>query len=152
MDSMFDPPNLRQPFKYRRQAISIISGIVIAAIAISILLRYHTERATIREFMNALVTENYQKAYQVWKPSQSYTYQDFLQDWGNDGYYGPVKSYRIDNHQTDRVRGGNAVAITVETSPYQPFPEESDPVKHAKTKRVILWVEFSNEALAFPAD
>ena len=152
MDSMFDPPALRQPFKYRRQAISIVSGIVIAAITIAILLRYHTERATIRQFMNALVTENYQTAYQIWKPSSSYTFQDFLQDWGKEGYYGPVKSYRIDNHQTERVHGGNAVSITVETSPYQPFPDESDPVKHAKTKRVVLWVEFSNQALAFPAD
>jgi hypothetical protein len=150
--SMFDPPRLRPPFKYQRQVITVAAGVVIVAITIAILLRFHTERATIREFMNALVSENYQAAYKIWKPSPSYSYQDFMQDWGSNGYYGPVKSYRIDNHETEKVRGDNSVAITVELSPFQPFPDESDPVKHAKTKRLVLWVQFSNESLAFPAD
>jgi hypothetical protein len=152
MDSMFDPPGLRPSFKYRREAIMVASGIVIAAIVIAVLLRFHTERATVRQFMNALIAGNYQAAYQTWKPPSTYTLDDFMQDWGTNGYYGPVRSYRIDNHQTEKVRGGNSVAITVELSPFQPFPPETDPVKYVKTKRVILWVQFSNESIAFPAD
>ena len=152
MDSMFDPPPVRPPWRYRRLAITVGAGVVIAAITIAILLRFHTERATIRQFMNALVVENFQSAYQIWKPSPSYSFQDFMQDWGPGGYYGPVKSYRIDNHQTEKARGGNSVTITVEVSPFQPFPDEDDAVKQMKTKRIVLWVQFSNESISFPPD
>jgi hypothetical protein len=150
--TLFDAPAQRPPWKYRRPFLTIAAAIVIAAVAIVVLLRFHTERTTIRRFMNALVTENYQQAYQIWKPAPSYSLPDFLQDWGPAGYYGPVKSYRIDNHQTEKVKGGESVAITVEVSPFQPFPDESDPVKHNQTKSVVLWVKFSDESLSFPPD
>jgi len=149
--TIFDAPPLRPPWKYRRLAFAIGAGVVIAAVAIFFLLRFHTERSTVRQLMNALVAEDFQSAYKVWKPNPAYTMQDFMQDWGPNGYYGPVKSYRIDNHLTEKVKGGGSVSITVDVSPYQPFPED-DPVKANKTKQVRLWVQFNNESLSFPPD
>ena len=45
--------------------------------------------------MSTVSQGDLQKAYQIWQPSQSYSFKDFTEDWGPGGYYGPVKSYRI---------------------------------------------------------
>ena len=148
--TIFDAPPIKPPWKYRRAALFVGSGVVIAAITIAILLRFHTERDTVRRLMNAIAVGNFQEAYQVWKPSPSYSYQDFVQDWGPDGYYGPVKSWRIENHLTQKQ--GSVVTIAVDVSPYQPFPGDEDPVKASKTKQVLLWVHFSDQSLSFPPE
>ncbi|HXU47423.1 MAG TPA: hypothetical protein VN727_00120 [Candidatus Binatia bacterium] len=146
--TIFDAPPIKPPWKYRRLAIAVGAAVVIAAITIAVLLRFHTERNTVRQFMNAVAESNFQQAYQVWKPSPSYTFQDFMQDWGPDGYYGPVKSFRIDNHLTQKQ--GTVVSITVDVSPYRPFPADDDPIKASKTKQVRLWVQFKDESISFP--
>lgn len=147
---LFDSPPIKPPWKYRKPAIALGAAIVIAAITIAVLLRFHTERNTVRSLMNAIADGNFQRAYQVWKPSSSYSYQDFIQDWGPNGYYGPVKSYRIDNHLTERQ--GSVVSITVDISPYRPFPADDDFIKASKTKQVQLWVQFKDESLSFPPE
>lgn len=148
--TIFDAPPIKPPWKYRRPAIAVAAAVVIAAIVFAVLLRFHAERDTVRRFMNAVADGNFQHAYQVWKPSPSYTYQDFIQDWGPNGYYGPVKSYRLDNHLTQKQ--GTVVRITVEVSPYRPFPTDDDPIKEAKTKQLQLYVNFKDESISFPPD
>jgi hypothetical protein len=148
--TIFDAPPIKPPWKYRRPVLFIASGILIAVIVIFWLLRFHTEYATMRRVMDAIDAGNYQQAYQIWKPSPSYTYDDFLQDWGPNGYYGPVKSYRIDYHLTDKK--GSSVEITVDLSPYSPFPTEDDFVKYSKTKQARLWVASKDQSLSFPPD
>ena len=148
--TIFDAPPLRPPWKYRRLAFAIAAGVVIAAIVIFVLLRFHKERSTVGQMMNDVVAEDFQAAYKVWKPTPSYSFQDFMQDWGPEGYYGPIKSYQINNHLTEKVRGGGSVAITVKVSPFQPFPAEDDAVKQTKTKEVQLWVQFKDESISFP--
>lgn len=148
--TIFDAPPLRPPWKYRRLTFFVGSGVVIAAIVIFWLLRFHTEYATMRRVMDSIETGNYQQAYQVWKPTSSYSYQDFLQDWGPDGYYGPVKSYQIDYHLTDSK--GSNVEITVDLSPFQPFPTSGDFVKMSKTKQARLWVASKDQSVSFPPD
>jgi len=148
--TIFDAPPIKPPWKYRRLAIAVGAGIVIATITIAVLLRFHTERNTVRRFMTAVADGNLQQAYQIWKPSASYTFQDFAQDWGPNGYYGPVKSFAIDNHLTEKQ--GSVVSITVDVSPYRPFPTDDDPIKQSKTKSVQLWVRFSDESMSFPPD
>jgi hypothetical protein len=92
--TIFDAPPIKPPWKYRRLALAAGSGVVIAACVIFWLLRFHAEYKTVRNVMTSIADGNFQQAYQLWKPTSSYSYQDFLQDWGQDGYYGPVKSYR----------------------------------------------------------
>jgi hypothetical protein len=148
--TIFDAPPVRPPFKYRLHAIAAVCGILLAIIIIGFLLRFHTERNTIRQVMNAIAVGNFQQGYALWKPTSGYSFDDFMQDWGPDGYYGPVKSYRIDNHLTEKVRGGGSVSITLDLSPYQPFPANDDFVKQNKTKHVRLWVQFKDESISFP--
>jgi hypothetical protein len=109
--------------------------------------RFHSERKTAEQFLQAVIAEDMQRAYQIWKPSASYTMKDFVEDWGPEGYYGPVKSYQIETAQ----KSGNAsgVTIVVELSPFSPFPEKSDKVKNYRNKEVRLWVESKDLSMGF---
>src|SRR5207245_4395624 len=70
------------------------------------LVRFYPEKKAAEHFFNALVVGDTQLAYQIWKPQgSSYSYSDFLDDWGPSGYYGPIKSYRIESAQAP-PRGG----------------------------------------------
>ena len=134
--------------KSRRRMILAIVLVVFVAAGLWWVLRYHKERVTILHFMTAVIAGNMQQAYQVWKPSPSYTFKDFQDDWGANGYYGPVRSFRIKD--TDRPKASTAVAIKLELSPYQPFPADNDMAKQNKTKEVVLWVELKDESISFP--
>jgi hypothetical protein len=41
------------------------------------------------------------------------------------------------------------VIVTVEVSPYSPFPANNDEAKQNKTKEVRLWVQFKDQSLGF---
>jgi hypothetical protein len=109
-----------------------------------------SEEHTIDHFMDAVTAGNFQLAYQIWKPHQgsSYTFQDFLADWGEKGYYGPLKSYRREAAAEPR-NGGSGVIVTVEISAFHPFPANSDP-QSARNREVKLWVERSDQSISFP--
>lgn len=146
--ALFEAVEEHPKAKSRRRMILVIVLVVFVAAGLWWVLRYHKERVTILHFMTAVIAGNMQQAYQVWKPSPSYTYKDFQDDWGPNGYYGPVRSFRIKD--TDRPKASTAVAIKIELSPYQPFPAENDMAKQSKTKEVVLWVELKDESISFP--
>ena len=74
-------------------------------------------------FFDALVAGDPSTAYQIWKPGASYEMKDFLADWGPEGYYGPVKSYKI--LKASAPLQANAVAVRVALSPFAPMPDAS---------------------------
>jgi hypothetical protein len=45
------------------------------------------EEGRVRHFMAAIEEGQYDTAYQEWDGDAHYTMNDFLQDWGKDGYY-----------------------------------------------------------------
>ena len=149
--AIFDSVEQHPPSKKRRYIVTGIALAILLAGSVWWLLRFHTEKGTIRHFMNAVIAGNLQQAYQIWKPSPSYSFNDFVEDWGPNGYYGPVKSFHIENRPEHRA-GGSGVAIKIELSPYQPFPADDDQVKRAKTKEVTLWVEFKDQSITFPPE
>jgi hypothetical protein len=146
--ALFDTVEEHPHAKARRRVILAIVLVAFIAAALGWVLRYHKERVTILHFMTAVISGNMQQAYQVWKPSPSYTFKDFQDDWGTNGYYGPVKSFRIKD--TDSPKASSAVAIKIELSPYQPFPADNDMAKQSKTKEVVLWVELKDQSISFP--
>lgn len=148
--AIFDAVEQKPPSKVRRYLISGLALVLILAATLWWMLRFHTEKVTIHHFMNAVVAGNLQEAYKIWKPSQSYSFRDFTDDWGPNGYYGPVKSFRME--RPSRPHGGSAVAIKLELSPYDKFPDDNDMVKQNKTKEVTLWVEFSDQSISYPPD
>ncbi len=135
--------------KLRRYIITGVALAVLVALGLWYVLRFTTEKHTVTRFMDAVVAGNLQLAYQTWHPHPSYSYRDFLSDWGPDGYYGPIKSYRIESAQQPR-HGGSGVIITVEISPFAPFPSSDDLAKSRRTREVRIWVERSDQSLSFP--
>jgi hypothetical protein len=74
--------------------------------------------------------------------------KDFVDDWGPNGYYGPIQSFHV--AKTEHLRGGSGVEIKIRLSPYKPFPDDNDAVKQSKTKEVTLWVQFNDQSISFP--
>ena len=78
-----------------------------------------------------------QQAYEIWKPSASYSFDGFLkEDWGPDGYYGPVKSYHVKEAYRCRTEARSAAEIVRWTSARtHRFPTETM-MKQSKSKEV----------------
>jgi hypothetical protein len=128
----------------------ILSGMVFAllmCVGVWWMFRFHTEKKTVESFLEAVVAGDTQLAYRIWKPQPSYTYQDFLADWGPQGTYGPVRSYRLETAQ--QPSGASGVIVVVELSPFEKFPENSEQEKLPKLKEVRLWVERGDQSLSF---
>jgi hypothetical protein len=76
-----------------------------------------------------------------------YSYKDFMEDWGPAGYYGPVKSYRVES-ASEPDKSGSGIIVTVEVSPFQPFPNDNEVEKSSKTKEVKMWVESKDKSIS----
>ncbi len=146
---LFDSTEEHPPSKVLRYIITGVVFVGLIAGFIAYQLRFHTEEGTLRHFMDAVVAGKMDEAYRIWKPSETYSFKDFLEDWGPEGYYGPIKSYRLEHIEKNKPNASGVVA-TIELSPYQPFPDDHDAAKQSKTKEVRLWVEFKDQSLGFP--
>ena len=133
--------------KLRRYILTGLASAVLLAAGYLYLTRYSTEKDTATKFFDAVVKGDTEAAYRIWQPKPSYTYKDFLDDWGEKGYYGPVKSYQIVVAQ--RPKNGSGVVVVVEVSPFAPFPANTDREKLRQNKEVKLWVERQNQSIAF---
>jgi hypothetical protein len=136
------------PSPLPRYLIGGVIFVLLMTVAVAWMLRFHSEKKLVDSFFQAVVAGEYQKAYDIWKPPARYTMEDFLDDWGEKGFYGPVKSYQIVTAQRPRG-GGSGIIVAVEVSPYERFPEDSDQAKHRYTKEVRIWVEKSDLSLGF---
>jgi len=146
---LFDTPQTEQhSSKLRRYVIMVLVFIALVAGASWYLLRYYHEKDTVRHFLNEVSAGNMQQAYKIWKPTGSYSFKDFLQDWGPNGYYGPVRSYHIE--RATRRSNSNAVDVIVEVSPEKQFPSGSDASEQNQVKEVDLGVRLSDQSLSFP--
>ena len=145
--SLLEPP-ADTTSKSRPMAFAAAALILIVIVALWYTFRYYPEKRAADHFFGALVAGDTAQAYQLWKPSSSYAMKDFLADWGPDGYYGPVKSYKITD--TSARRGASGVVVTVSISPFSPIPEPSDVEKSRKTRVVSVWVESKDHSFSFP--
>lgn len=145
--SLLEPPT-EKPEKSRVLAFTIASVVLVAAVILWFTFRYYPEKKAADQFFAALTSGDTAKAYTLWKPSSSYTMNDFLADWGPSGYYGPVKSYKIMGAKAPK--DSSSIAVNVAISPYAPLPEESDAEKSRKTKVVTLWVQPGDKSFSFP--
>ncbi len=145
--TLLDPP-AEKPEKSRAMAFTIAALVLVAIVVLWFTFRYYPEKKAADHFFDALVAGDTARAYQLWKPSPSYAIKDFLADWGPDGYYGPVKSYKI--LRASSPIGANAVAVRVAISPFSPMPDPSEIEKSRKTKVVSVWVLISDKSFSFP--
>jgi hypothetical protein len=111
--------------------------------------RFYPEQRAAQRFFDALVAGDTNTAYQLWKAKPSYRLQDFLADWGPNGYYGPVKSYKIIKISSP---GGssNSVVVEVAVSPFSPMPDATDAEKSRRTRVVTVWMNTEDKSFSFP--
>ena len=145
--TLLDPP-ADKPAKSRAMAFTVAALTLVAIVALWYTFRYYPEKKAAEHFFDALVAGDTAKAYQLWKPGQSYAMKDFLADWGPQGYYGPVKSYKVIH--AEAPGGSNAISVSVEISPFSPMPEISDVEKSRKTRVVEIWVLATDKSFSFP--
>src|SRR5437016_6058997 len=144
--SLIDPP-ADKPDKSRAMAFTVAALTLVAIVALWFTFRYYPEKRAAERFFDALVAGDTAKAYQLWKPGPSYALKDFLADWGPQGYYGPVKSYKVIHAKAPG--GSNAISVSVEISPFTPMPETSDEERSRKTSVVEIWVLAADKSLSF---
>jgi hypothetical protein len=135
----------------RRYAITAVALVILVSFGTWYgwyLFFFMPERHTTEHFMKAVIDGNLPLAYQIWKPhGTSYSFDEFKADWGANGYYSPLKSYRIES--AEQPKEGSGVVVVIETSPFEPFPPGGDP-RSGRNREVSLWVERSDQSLSFP--
>ena len=145
--SLLDPV-AEKPHKSRVIAFTATALVLTLAVVLWFTFRYYPEKKAASQFFDAVVAGDMSKAYGLWQPSGSYKMSDFLADWGTDGYYGPVKSYKIMDAKAPK--DGSSIAVNIAISPFSPMPNASDGEKSRKTRVVTLWVLPSDKSLSFP--
>jgi hypothetical protein len=145
--SLLDPP-VDKPQKSRAMTITVVALAVLIAVVLYFAFRYYPEKKAATRFFDALVVGDADKAYNLWQPSANYKMSDFMADWGPQGYYGPIKSFKIISAKAPQK--STSIEVNVAISPYSPFPEASDADKSRKTKIVTLWVQPSDKSFSFP--
>jgi len=135
--------------KALRYGITGLALVIFLGVTIWFLFRYTPEKHTVEHFMDAVIAGDTKTAYQIWRPHPSFSYEDFLKFWGPDGYYSPMKSYRLESAEVP-PKGGTGVVVTVELSEYDTFPKADEKIKSARNREVQLWVERSDQSMSFP--
>lgn len=146
--ALLEPP-AEPSHKKRSLLITIGAIVVITLIVLWYTFRFYPEQKAAERFFNTLVAGDIAGAYKLWKPSASYRTQDFNADWGEYGYYGPVKSYKVTRVHAPEGQSDNVV-VEVDVSPFSPMPDPRDTEKSRRTRSVTIWVNSNDKSLSFP--
>src|SRR6201998_4756284 len=146
--TLLEPP-VETSSKTRHLKFVAVALVVLAAVILYLTFRFYPEQRAAQHFFDDLVAGDTNTAYKLWKASPSYRFQDFLADWGPNGYYGPVKSYKV-MKITSPKDSANSVAIEVAVSPFSPMPDTSDAEKSRRTRVVTVWMNTEDKSFSFP--
>ena len=97
----------------------VILGILILLIAegLYLVFRNYPEERAVARFLTTLEQGRFEEGYRLWQPSPSYTYQNFLHDWGTQGDYGKIREFTI---LGTRSKGSSLVIVTVKINNVDP--------------------------------
>jgi hypothetical protein len=101
---------------------AVAVGVFAILIGLLLFFRFHNypEERAVERFLTTIEQGNYQEAYRLWQPSVSYSYQDFLHDWGEPGDYGKIRQFEI---LRARSKGSQTVIVTVRINNTDPPAE-----------------------------
>jgi len=80
-------PKKSRALKDRLKVPASIALVLIFLSGIAYKFANYREERRIRQFVGAIEKEQYDAAYREWDADGRYTMNDFLQDWGKEGYY-----------------------------------------------------------------
>jgi len=108
------PPRPRSKFW---KFLPLLIVLVILSGVIALIFRNYPEEKAVARFLTTLEQGNYPEAYKLWQPSPSYSYSDFLHDWGAQGDYGKIREFQIVGTQS---KGSQLVIVTVRINNQDP--------------------------------
>jgi hypothetical protein len=114
--TLLDATPPKPPRKIGRYILVLLAVIIIGGVAY-IALRNYPEEQALSHFLTTLEQGNYREAYQLWQPSSTYSYEDFLHDWGEHGDFGKIRSFKILGSQ---ARGTGVVIVLVTINDVEP--------------------------------
>jgi hypothetical protein len=114
--TLLDATPPKPPRKIGRYILLALAVIVIGG-ACYIAFRNFLEERAISHFLTTLEQGNYAEAYKLWQPSSTYTYEDFLHDWGEHGDYGKIHTFKV---LGSRSQGAPTVIVTVTINDQEP--------------------------------
>jgi hypothetical protein len=114
--TLLDAPPLKPPLHIWRYIVLGISILLIAE-GIYFFVRNYPEERAVTRFLTTLEQGKFQEAYQLWQPSSSYSFQDFLHDWGVQGDYGKIREFRI---LGTKSKGAFLVIVTIKVNNVDP--------------------------------
>ena len=109
--TLLDSTPPKPPRKIGRYILLALAFFSVGGVSYFVLRNFPEERA-VSHFLTALEQRNYRDAYQLWQPSSTYTYEDFLHDWGEQGDYGKIRTFKILGSQS-KGRGTVIVTVTI---------------------------------------
>ena len=101
----------------RRYLFLWIALAVVFGSILFIRFRNFKEERAVSRFLTTLQEGKYREAYQLWQPSPSYTYEDFLRGWGEMGDYGKIRGFEI---LGSRSKGSTTVIVVVRINNVDP--------------------------------
>ena len=114
--TLLDATPPKAPRKIGRYILVAVAIIVVGGAGYIIFRNFPEERA-ISRFLTTLEKGNYRAAYQLWQPSDTYSYADFLHDWGERGDFGKIRTFKILGSQS---KGKATVIVTVTINDEEP--------------------------------
>jgi hypothetical protein len=97
----------------------ILLGILIFLVGegLYFVFRNYPEERAVRRFMITLEQEKFEEAYRLWQPGPSYSFQEFLHDWGIHGDYGKIRGFEILGAKS---KGSSLVIVTLRVNNVDP--------------------------------
>jgi hypothetical protein len=115
--TLLDAQAPKPPSPWRKLLPILLVGVVGVGALLFVQFRNFREERAVTRFLDTLHQGNYQEAYRLWQPSPSYTFENFLRDWGEHGDYGRVREFQI---LDSRSKGSNTVIVTVRINNVNP--------------------------------
>lgn len=125
--TLLDATPPKPPRRIGRYVLATLAIIIVGGAGYIFSRNFPEERA-ISRFLTTLEQGNYRAAYALWQPSPTYSYEDFLHDWGVNGDYGKIRTFKI---LGSRSSGAETVIVTVTVNNEEP---PRDLVVDRKTK------------------
>jgi hypothetical protein len=115
--TLLDAQIPKPPGKLRKYLPLIIVLVVVGGGLLTYGLWDYPEERAVSRFLTTLEQGDYQKAYQLWQAAPSYTYDDFLRGWGEQGDYGKIREFKI---LRGKSKGSSTVVVTVRINNIDP--------------------------------
>jgi hypothetical protein len=101
-------PKKSRALKERLKVPAAIVLVLVFVSGVAYKFANYREERRVRQFVGAIEGGQFDQAYQQWDSDSRYTMNDFLQDWGKEGYY--TKGMHV-AHVVDSNGRGAAVVV-----------------------------------------